>query len=96
MSVKIITEYWPKPIPFRGADWIATTDDYDGAPDAGRQFMGFGRTEAEAIAQLTEEITEAQVEAAPEPEPERCRDCGALTADGISIDERACFFCKGD
>lgn len=46
---KIVTEYWPKPIPLRQFDWSAVFDDYDeGAP------IGYGYTEAEAIADLKE------------------------------------------
>ena len=30
-------------------------------------------------------------------ETERCSDCGAkVDGDGISIDDRCCFYCKGD
>ncbi|SRR6267143_450080 len=44
---KIITRYDPKPIPNRQFDWTAVTDNYDlGSP------IGYGRTEAEAIADL--------------------------------------------
>lgn len=44
---KIETEYSPPPIPNRKFDWMATFEDYDqGAP------IGFGETEAEAIADL--------------------------------------------
>lgn len=82
-SPKICTEYWPKPIPLRQFDWIAVTDDYDWAPDARPMPVGYGRTEAEAIADLQAQIDEV------EQEPERCRDCGALCSDGISIDDRA-------
>jgi hypothetical protein len=34
----------------------------------------------------------------PDDEPvEHCEDCGAVVSgDGISIDERACFRCRGD
>jgi hypothetical protein len=44
---KIVTRYDPKPIPDRRFDWTAVTDNYDlGSP------IGYGRTEAEAIADL--------------------------------------------
>ena len=44
---KIVTKYDPPPIPWRGADWSATYDEYDlGDP------IGTGATEAEAIADL--------------------------------------------
>jgi hypothetical protein len=47
---KIITDYWPKPIPPRQFDWTATFDGYEpGAP------IGHGRTEPEAIADLLEQ-----------------------------------------
>lgn len=39
-------------------DWCATTEDYDGAPDAGPQPIGYGRTEADAVAELVESIEE--------------------------------------
>ncbi len=53
MSMKINTRYWAKPIPMRGFDWIATFDDYDGAPDSGNSHMvGCGATEEEAILDL--------------------------------------------
>lgn len=52
---KINTEYMFPPIPDRRFDWVATFDDYDGAPDsANRGHIGYGRTEAEAIADLIE------------------------------------------
>lgn len=44
---RIRTEYDPKPIPFRGCDWVATFDGYEpGAP------IGYGATEEEAIDSL--------------------------------------------
>ena len=47
--MKIITEFWPKPIPVRAFDWAAYDDDYEpGLP------VGYGSTEAEAIADLME------------------------------------------
>ena len=56
---KIITAYVFPPIPYRGNDWCAYSDDYDGAPDAGPQVVGWGATEAEAVADLKEKIGEA-------------------------------------
>ena len=44
------------PIPIRSADWSAILDDYDGAPDAGPQYIGRGATEAEAIRDLVEQL----------------------------------------
>ena len=32
---------------------------YDGAPDAGRQYMGWGKTREEAITELASELLEA-------------------------------------
>jgi hypothetical protein len=44
---KIVTEYWAKPIPPREFDWQATRDGWEpGCP------IGYGATEAEAIADL--------------------------------------------
>jgi hypothetical protein len=41
------------PIPSREVDWSAYLDGkYDGAPDAGFQPVGYGRTEEAAIADL--------------------------------------------
>lgn len=51
--MKIITYYDPPPIPIRAFDWRAVDDDYEpGRP------MGFGRTEAEACADLEEQMQE--------------------------------------
>lgn len=56
--MKIITDYWMKPIPIRNFDWSAVDDDtYDGAPDA-HSPIGHGATEADAIADLLERIEE--------------------------------------
>lgn len=47
----IKTNYDPKPIPIRQFDWSAVTDDYEpGQP------IGFGRTEAEAVKDLQEQL----------------------------------------
>lgn len=54
----IETEFDLKPIPDRSFDWQATLDTYDGAPDAGYQPVGFGRTEQEAIDAILEDIEE--------------------------------------
>ena len=67
------------PIPIRSFDWQATLGDYDEGDT-----VGYGATEAEAIADLREQLPS-------------CDDCGAITTDdGISVDERCCHFCKGD
>ena len=47
--MKIVTEYWAKPIPRRDWDWAAyDADTYDGPGCP----VGTGATEAEAIADL--------------------------------------------
>lgn len=58
-TTRINTEHVYPPIPLRQFDWRATLGDYDGAPDAGHQPMGYGRTEEEAIADLQEQREEA-------------------------------------
>lgn len=61
--MNIQTTYDAKPIPVRCFDWSAVDDDtYDGAEDSGRlaRAIGFGATEAEAIADLLEKIEEAK------------------------------------
>ena len=51
--MKIRTEYVYPPIPYRGWDWSAVDDDtYDGE----RSPIGYGPTEAAAIADLKEQI----------------------------------------
>lgn len=52
----IHVHYEHPPIPIRTCDWVATLDSYDGAPDAGSQYMGFGRTEEEAVADLVQQV----------------------------------------
>lgn len=52
---KIVTEYVYPPIPVRSYDWRATFADYDiGDP------IGTGATEAEAIADLMEQVAEIE------------------------------------
>lgn len=53
---KVRTNYDYPPIPIRSFDWHAVLDNYDGAPDAGRQYMGHGATEEEAVADLVEQV----------------------------------------
>jgi hypothetical protein len=48
---RIVTSYWAKPIPVRQFDWAASYDG-DEPNDAGSMAIGYGRTEAEAIADL--------------------------------------------
>jgi hypothetical protein len=43
--MKIVTEYWAKPIPLRTFDWCAHFDDPEGA-------TGYGATEQDAIDDL--------------------------------------------
>jgi hypothetical protein len=52
-AMKIVTNYDPKPIPERGFDWEAVTDNYDlGSP------VGHGLTEKEAKLDLLEQLTD--------------------------------------
>lgn len=52
--MQIITKYDPTPIPIRDFDWCAHDDDYEpGLP------IGWGATEAEAIADFRREIEES-------------------------------------
>ncbi len=54
---KIVTDYWPKPIPIRSHDWSAVLDNYDGGDNDGRGGpQGFGATQQEAIDDLLEQI----------------------------------------
>ena len=60
-NMKIVTEYYTPPIPLRTMDWSAWDEDtYDGADDAGprARLIGYGATEAEAIADLIAQIEE--------------------------------------
>lgn len=55
-AAKIITSYDPPPIPRRDHDWSAHRDGYE-PPDSdgvGGGHVGWGRTEAAAIADLLE------------------------------------------
>ena len=55
--MKIITNFNPQPIPLRQFDWTAVTDNYDGAEgSSNRGQIGYGFTEAEAIADLKERL----------------------------------------
>ena len=51
----IRVEFDPPPIPPRQFDWHATFDDYDGAPDAGFQPIGYGLTAQAAIIDLLQQ-----------------------------------------
>lgn len=59
--VKILTTHWLKPIPSNKFDWSALdSDTYDGAEDSSnRNHIGYGATEAEAIADLMTILEEA-------------------------------------
>lgn len=59
--MKISTHYDPKPIPDRRFDWTAIDDStYDGAEDSStRNQIGFGATEADALADLHDKLAEA-------------------------------------
>jgi hypothetical protein len=61
--MNIVTNYDHPPIPDRSFDWSAVDDDtYDGAPDTHPPCpIGRGATEAEAVADLLEQIAEAEV-----------------------------------
>lgn len=61
--MNIVTRHVYPPIPIRSFDWCAVDDDtYDGAPDSGnRDQIGYGSTEAEAIADLLNILTDAGV-----------------------------------
>jgi len=51
--MKIITNYWCKPIPTADFDWSAVTDSYEGGDP-----IGYGPTEAEAVADLQAQLDE--------------------------------------
>lgn len=58
--MRIITSYDPKPVPSDGCDWSAVTDDYDVDCVDGEWHsthpVGWGRTEAEAVADLKDQL----------------------------------------
>lgn len=58
--MKIVTDHWRKPIPTNKFDWCAVdSDTFDGAPDTHPPCpIGYGSTEAEAIADLLEQIAD--------------------------------------
>lgn len=61
--MKIVTNYWRKPIPTNRFDWSAIdADTYDVDCDEDGFFSnhprGYGRTEAEAIADLKQQIAD--------------------------------------
>jgi hypothetical protein len=54
-GTKIVTDFIYPPVPSRQFDWCAVTDNYDGA-DGGNEPIGYGPTEAAAIADLIEQL----------------------------------------
>ncbi len=48
-GITLHTSYDFPPISIRTMDWSCVDDNYDGAPDAGYQIIGTGKTEQEAI-----------------------------------------------
>jgi len=63
-GVKVRTSFDCPPIPTRAFDWSAVTDDYDADCDLDGFFsthpIGRGATEAEAIADLGEQLDEKE------------------------------------
>lgn len=55
--MKITTDYWRKPIPTNKADWTAWDADRCGCREC-HQPVGYGATEAEALADLNEKMAE--------------------------------------
>lgn len=54
--MKLVTVHVYPPIPIRDWDWcVYDSDVYDGAPDAGPQMVGWGKTEDEAKADFREQ-----------------------------------------
>ena len=54
---QIKTQFIYPPIPYRNFDWCATTDNYEAGDP-----VGYGRTEAEAIADLKELLADEECE----------------------------------
>lgn len=59
--MKIVTDFWAKPIPIRQFDWSAVTDNYEGGDgyDEPGGPIGYGATEDEAIADLKQQLEDA-------------------------------------
>lgn len=76
--MKIVTDYWAKPIPTSKFDWSAVdSDTYDGAPDTHPACpIGYGATEGEAIVDLLEHFIDRCPRCGEEisDEPDGCRD----------------------
>lgn len=58
-GTRIITEFVYPPIPLRQFDYSATLDGYDGSEDS-HEPIGWGATEAEAIADLREQLADQE------------------------------------
>lgn len=52
MNIKV--EYINPPIPNRNYDWIATWEDYCGAPDGPAHPVGYGKSKVECVFDLIE------------------------------------------
>ena len=61
--MRIVVDQIDPPVPSQAFDFMAyDADTYDGAPDAGPQIVGFGRTREEAIMDFHFQLTEARGE----------------------------------
>jgi hypothetical protein len=59
--MNIVTDYWAKPIPDRHFDWSAVDDDtYDGTQGSNCP-IGYGATEAEAVADLKKKMRQPAI-----------------------------------
>lgn len=79
--MKIVTDYWRKPIPTDVFDWEAyDSDTYDGTPDSGpiAHLCGRGPTEEDAIRDLKTLMAEHDLccECGAQFVDERCVGCG--------------------
>lgn len=75
---------------FPSMAYCATFESYDGAPDAGFQPMGYGATEAEAIADLEDQQAEYEADEAddePHGSYDLSDDGDALASAGFGTDE---------
>lgn len=61
-NVELWTSYDYPPIPDRRFDWSCVDSNYDGAPDAGQQIVGHGKTEKEAIQDYLSQYEELNYE----------------------------------
>lgn len=58
-GTRIVTAFDCKPIPLRDWDWSAVLDGYDGSEDSNDP-IGWGATEAEAIADLRDQLADRE------------------------------------